>query len=76
MGYILHKNCLLEYVIEGKIERRIGVTERRGRRCGQLMGNLKKTRGYWKLKEDTPDGNTWANKCARGCGPYIRHTTE
>ena len=26
-GHILHRNCLLKHVIEGKIEGRIGVTE-------------------------------------------------
>ena len=32
IGHILCGNCLLEHVTEGKIEERIGVTGRRGRR--------------------------------------------
>ena len=28
IGYILHRNCLLKHVIEGKIQGRIQVTER------------------------------------------------
>jgi hypothetical protein len=28
IGHILHTNCLLEHIIEGKIEGRIGVTRR------------------------------------------------
>jgi len=32
IGHILRRNCLLKYVIEGKIERRIEVTGRRGKR--------------------------------------------
>ena len=72
----LLKNCLLEHVFEGKIEWRIGVTGRWGRRGGQLMGELKRKRGYWKLKQDAPDRTTWGNNSARGCGPVIGYTTE
>jgi hypothetical protein len=42
MGHILHKNCLLKYVIEGKIEGRIEVTGRQGRRRMQLLDILRK----------------------------------
>jgi len=38
IGHILHRNCLLEHVIEGKIEGMI----RRGRRCKQLLDDLRK----------------------------------
>jgi hypothetical protein len=37
----LGRNCLLKHVIEGKIEGRIGVTGRRGRRHKQLLSDLK-----------------------------------
>ena len=37
IGYILHRNCLQKHVIEGKIE----VMARRGRRCKQLLDDLK-----------------------------------
>jgi len=36
IGHILCRNCLLKHVIEGKIERRIEVTGRRGRKRRQL----------------------------------------
>jgi len=36
-------NCLLQHVIEGKIEGRIGMT---GRRRKQLLDDLKERRGY------------------------------
>jgi len=54
ISQILHRNCLLKHVIEGKKEERIEVTGRRERRCKQLLNDLKENRGYWKLKE-APD---------------------
>jgi len=50
IGYILHRNYLLKYVIKGRIERRIYVMGRRGRRCKQLLDNLNENPGYKKLK--------------------------
>jgi hypothetical protein len=38
----LSRNCLLEHVIEGKIERRTEITGRRGRRHKKLFDDLKK----------------------------------
>jgi hypothetical protein len=32
IGHMLHRNCLLKHVIEGKIKERVEVTGRRGRR--------------------------------------------
>jgi hypothetical protein len=37
-------------VIEGKLEGRIEMTGRRGRRRKQLLDDLKEKRSYWKLK--------------------------
>jgi hypothetical protein len=51
IGHSLLRNCLLKIFIEGKIEERIEVTGRPGRRSTQLLDELKETRGYWKLKE-------------------------
>jgi hypothetical protein len=51
IGHISRGNCLLKQVIEGKIEGRVEVTGRRGRRRKQQLDDLKETRGYWKLKE-------------------------
>ena len=41
IGRILHRNCLLQQVIEGKIKGGIEVTGRRGRRCRKLLDDLK-----------------------------------
>ena len=37
IGHILHRNCLLQQVIEGKIKGQIEVTRRRGRRRKVVM---------------------------------------
>jgi hypothetical protein len=50
--YILRRNCLLKYVIEGDLEGRIEITKRRGRRCTQLRDDLKEARGFRKLKRE------------------------
>jgi len=55
IGHILHRNCLLKHVIEGKIEGRIEVTGRWGRRHKQLLNERKEKRGYRKLKEEALD---------------------
>jgi hypothetical protein len=39
----LLRHCLLKHVIEGPTEGRVEVTERRGRRCRQLLHDLKET---------------------------------
>jgi hypothetical protein len=41
IGHILRRNCLLKHVIEGKIDGRINVTGRGGRRRKQLLDDLK-----------------------------------
>jgi hypothetical protein len=42
-------------VIEGKLEGRIEMTGRQGRRRKQLLDDLKEKRRYWKLKEEALD---------------------
>jgi hypothetical protein len=42
IGHIVHRNCLPKHVTEGKLEGRIGMTGRRGRRCKQLLKTLRK----------------------------------
>jgi hypothetical protein len=44
IGHILRRNCLLKHVIEGKLEGRIEMTGRRGRRRKQLLDDLKEKR--------------------------------
>jgi len=48
IGHILCRNCLLRQVIGGKIEGRIEVKGRRGRRHKRLLDNLEEKTGYWK----------------------------
>ena len=42
--HLLRRNCLLKSVVERKMEERIGVTWRRGRRRKRLLDDLKKER--------------------------------
>lgn len=42
MGGILRRNCLQKHVIEGKIDGRLKVTRRRGKRRKQLLMILRK----------------------------------
>jgi len=55
IGHILRRNCLLQRVIEGKIQGGIEVTGRQGRRRRKLLDNLKERRGYSHLNEDALD---------------------
>jgi hypothetical protein len=71
IGHILHRNCLLKDVTEGKIKGRIEVTRRRGRRRKKLLDDLGDRRGYSHLKEEAPDHIKWRNRFGRGCGPVV-----
>jgi hypothetical protein len=50
--HILRRNYILKHVFEGKIERKLEVTVREGRRSKQLLDDFKKNRGYWKMKRN------------------------
>jgi hypothetical protein len=76
IGHILHRNCLLKHVIEGKLEGRIEMTGRQGRTRKQLLDDLKEKRRYWKLKEEAQDCTVWRTCFGRGFGPVVRQTTE
>jgi hypothetical protein len=76
IGHILRRNCFLKHVIEGKIEGGIEVAGRRGRRRKQLLDDLKGTRGFCKLKEETLDRTVWRTRSGRGYGPVVRQTGE
>jgi hypothetical protein len=75
-GHILCRNCFLQHFIEGKIEGRIKVMGRRGRRRKKLLYDLKGKRGCCKLREEAPDRTMCKNRVARGCGPVVRQTAE
>jgi hypothetical protein len=64
------------YVIEGKIDGRIEMTGRRGRRRKQLLDDLKENIGFWKFKEEALYRTVWSTLFGRGYGPYLRQTTE
>jgi hypothetical protein len=60
---------------EGKLEGRIEMTGRRGRRRKQLLDDLKEKKRYWKLKEEALDLTLCRNRFGRGYGPVVRQTT-
>jgi hypothetical protein len=76
IGHILLGYCLLKHVIEGKIDERIEVTGRRGRRRKKLLDDLKGNRGLWRLKEEALDRTLWTTRFGRGYGPVVRQTAE
>ena len=76
IGHILHRNCLLQGVIEGKIQGGIEATGRRGRRCRKLLDDIKERRGYSHLKEEALDRTMWRARFGRGFGPVVRQTTK
>ena len=75
IGHILRRNWLLIHIVEGKIEGRIDVTGRRGRRPKELLDGLKEKVGYLKLKEETPDRTVWKTGCGRSYGSVVFQTT-
>jgi len=75
-GHVLNRNCHQKRVIEGKIEGRIEVTGRRGRRHKQLLDKRKEKGGYCKLKEEALDLTLWRTRFGRSCGPVVRQATE
>jgi hypothetical protein len=72
----LRRNCLVKHVIEGKIEGRMEVMRRRGRRRKQILDDLKKMRGYWNFKEEALDSTVWITRFGRGYGPVVRQTRK
>jgi hypothetical protein len=72
----LRRDCLLNYVITGKLEGRI--EERGGRRRGskQLLDDLKENRGYYKLKEEAVNCTVRRFGFGRFCRPVVRQTAD
>jgi hypothetical protein len=66
IGHILRRKCLLKHVIEGKLEGRIEVKGRLGRRRKQQLDDLKEQRRYWKLKEEALDRTLWRTRFGSG----------
>jgi hypothetical protein len=79
ISHILRRNCLLQRVTEGKIQRGIEVTGRQGRqgrRWRKLLDDLKERKGYSHLKEEALNCTMWRARFERGFGPVVRQTTE
>ena len=76
IGHILHRNCRLQRVIEGKIQGGIEVTGRQGSRRRKLLDDLKERRGYSHLKEEALDRTMWRAGFERGFGPVVRQTAK
>jgi hypothetical protein len=66
IGHILRRNCIVKHMIEGKLEGRIEMAGRRGRRYKQLLDDLKEKRRHWKLKEEALDRTLWRTRFERG----------
>jgi hypothetical protein len=73
IGHSLRRNCLLQPVIEGKIQGGIEVT---GRRRRKLLDVLKERGGYSHLKEEALDRTMWRARFGRGFGLFVRQTTK
>jgi len=76
IGHILRRNCLLQQVIERKIQGGIEVTGRQGRRRTKLLDDLKERRGYSHLKEEALDRTMWRAGFGRDFGPVVRQTAK
>jgi len=76
IGHILRRNCLLQRVIEGKIQGDKEVTGGRGRRCRKLLVDLNERRGYSHLNKEALDHTMRRARFGRGFGPVVRHTTK
>jgi hypothetical protein len=76
IGHIMHRNSLLQQVIEGKIKGVIEVKGRCGRRCRKLVDDLKERRGYSHLKEEALDCAKWRAQFGRDFGPVVIQITK
>jgi hypothetical protein len=76
IGHILYRNCLLQRVIEGKIQGGLEVTGRQGRRRRKLLDDIKERRGYSHLKEEALDCTMWRARFGKSFGRVVRQTAE
>jgi hypothetical protein len=59
IGHFLRRKCLLQRVVEEKIQGEIEVTGSQGRRRRKLLDDLKERRGYSHLKEEALVRTMW-----------------
>jgi hypothetical protein len=76
IGHIMCRNCLLQWVTEGKIQGGIEVTGRQRRRRSKLLDDLEERRGYCHLKEEALDRTTWRAGFGKGVRPVVRQTNK
>jgi hypothetical protein len=69
----LHRDFLLKHWRKDRREEGVG---RRGKKCKQLLDDLKQMKGYCKLKEEAVDHTLQRTHFGRGYGPVGRQTTE
>jgi hypothetical protein len=72
----LLRYSVLRNNFEGKIEGMIGMKEKRGRRRKQIRDGFKKTRGYWKLKEEALHCTLCRTRLGRDYGPLAIKSAE
>jgi hypothetical protein len=66
IGHILRRNCRLKHVVEGRIEERLDVTGRGGRRRKQVLDDHTENTGYWECKKNALDRSPWRSRFGRG----------
>ena len=76
IGHILRRKCLLQRVVDWKINGGTEVTGRRGRRRRKLLDDLKEMRGYSHLKEEALNRSIWRTRFGRSFRPVVRQTTK
>jgi len=57
--------------MEGKIKGEMEVARRQGRRCKELLDDLKDRRGYSHLKEEALDRTMCRHRFGGGFGPVL-----
>ena len=75
---MLRRNCLLKHVMEGKIEKNIEMTTKRGRKRKQVLDDLKETTGCMKLKLKEESLHRALRKAgfANSYGPVVRRSEK
>ena len=72
----MRRNCLIKDVIERKIEGRVEMRGKSGRRGKQLPNDVKVKGGYRNLKDEELEHTLWRIRFGRGYGPVVRQTTD
>jgi hypothetical protein len=71
----LRSNCFLKHVIEGKLEAKIEVTGKRGRRRKQLLDDLQEEERMLEIARGSTRSNCVDKSLWKGYGPLVLQTT-